>query len=248
VLAGKQVGGQRPHPRPVLGRGADAGRRVGHGHATTAAAAVLQGVLDHPKGELGQVEHLPSLGGDHRRVGQGGAAAGAHRRAVAHPLGRVRHLGQRRPGMPRLTAGRAVGALPGATAAPVWHSPRWRAVGASCVGSGPAVDAARRPARPTRQPVRSGRPDGPAAPRSPRPAPRWPGSARPAGRAAQPAPRVTHAHARPQPRQDRQGGSCGHRTPEAMPTAAHSGDQARSFKPPRRSQRRNQLSSHQFSS
>src|SRR5450759_3688123 len=40
------------------------------------------------------------------------AAAGAHLRPVADPLGRRRHLAQRRPRVPRLTAGLAVGALP----------------------------------------------------------------------------------------------------------------------------------------
>src|SRR5674536_54403 len=67
VLAGEQVGcqGQGPHPRAVLGRGGDPGRRVGHRHPPTAAAAVLQGCLLYTS-DAADEEDSVDLGG--RRI------------------------------------------------------------------------------------------------------------------------------------------------------------------------------------
>jgi len=71
---------------------------------------VLQVVLDHAQHDRWQVEHLPRLERDHRRLGQRSATPGVRR--MHHRLIGVLDLAQRLARTPRLPTRPAVGALP----------------------------------------------------------------------------------------------------------------------------------------
>jgi hypothetical protein len=106
MLAGAQIGHQGTHPGSVAGCRADMGGEGRSGRAPAGAAAPLGRVLGHAQAQRRQVEHLPGLDPDHRRVGQLRAAAAAPLGQVLHDLIGDGDLGQ-------MGAGRAPGCLPG---------------------------------------------------------------------------------------------------------------------------------------
>ena len=89
-----QIGGERPHPVAIGGRGGGLGREGGLGLAPAATPATLGDVLDHPHADVGHVEHLPALGSDDLGPFQPGAAPGADLGKVGHHLVGIGHLGQ----------------------------------------------------------------------------------------------------------------------------------------------------------
>ena len=104
VLVDAQVGDERTHPGAVLGRRAHRlGEPAGSLHPA-GAAAPLSPVLGRHQPQRRQVKQLAGRGGDHRRVGQVGAAARTPVRDVHHDLVGLGDLGQVRTRGARLLA------------------------------------------------------------------------------------------------------------------------------------------------
>jgi hypothetical protein len=106
VLVHAQVAHQRAHPGPVAGRRADMVGEARSGGRTAGAAAPLGAVLGHAQAQRRQVEHLPRLDPDHRRVGQVRAAAAAPVGCVPDDLIGGGDLGQVGAGAPGCLPGR----------------------------------------------------------------------------------------------------------------------------------------------
>jgi hypothetical protein len=108
VLVDAQVAHQRAHPGPVAGRRAGLGGEGGGGGGPAATAAAFGPVLGHGQAQRRQVEHLPGLDPDDRRVGQVRAAPAAPVGGVPDHLVGLGDLGQVGAGRAGLLAGPAL--------------------------------------------------------------------------------------------------------------------------------------------
>jgi hypothetical protein len=106
MLVGAQIGHQGTHPGSVAGCRADMGGEGRSGRAPAGAAAPLGPVLGHAQAQRRQVEHLPGLEPDHRRVGQLRAAAAAPLGQVLHDLIGMATWARWAPGAPGCLPGR----------------------------------------------------------------------------------------------------------------------------------------------